>query len=369
MVQRRSSNSKEMTFPSLKAKKWGPNHHRQLDEECVAQNRDGSVSVVIPNWNGLRHLPECLGSVELQTYVALEVIVVDNGSNDGSVEYLAQHHALVHVIKNPTNCGFCRAANQGILRAKGEFVLLLNNDTRLDENFLSNIMKLWAQTDGEVIGIIPKALYYDRPTTINSIGARWRSWRIWKDYADGVEDEGQFEQVQRVFGGAFIAPCFRTELAKKIGLFDEYFVSYAEDLDFCYRANCLGYSFVTCPQARVYHKSHSTMSDNQICGLQHHFNRFAIRNCLMGILKNYEAKNLFLRFPFSLLHLWVYVGIIGSLKQFGIKGLPEILWVHLLILWELARELPWLLKKRCEIQRARRMRDVDIWQIGVKGRT
>jgi GT2 family glycosyltransferase len=324
------------------------------------------ISVVILNWNGLRHLPECLGSVELQTFRPLEVILVDNGSSDGSVEYLARHHPSVQVIKNPINYGFSQAANQGILQTKGEFVLLLNNDTRLDENFLSNIMKLWAQADENVIGIIPKALYYDRPTIINSIGAKWRSWRIWKDYADGVEDQGQFDHVQRVFGGAFIAPCLRTELVKKIGLLDELFVSYAEDLDFCYRANSLGFSFITCPQARVYHKSHSTMRDNQIYDLHHHFNRFGLRNCLMGILKNYEAQNLILRFPFALLHLWGYVGILGSLKQFGLKGLPETLRGHALILWELVRALPLLLQKRRVIQRARQVRDVDIWQIGVE---
>jgi hypothetical protein len=85
----------------------------------------------------------------------------------------------------------------------------------------------------------------------------------------------------------------------------------------------------------------------------------------MGILKNYEARNLILRFPFSLLHVWGYVGILGSLKQFGLKRLPGTLRVHAVVLWELARALPLLLQKRREIQRARRIRDMDIWQIGM----
>ncbi|MCL5961932.1 MAG: glycosyltransferase family 2 protein [Chloroflexi bacterium] len=332
----------------------------------MSSNKPGLVSVVIPNWNGLRHLPECLGSVVRQTLRPAEVVLVDNGSVDGSLEYVANQYPSVVVIRNPTNYGFARAANQGILRATGEFVLLLNNDTRLEEGFLANVMNAWAKADERVIGVLPKALYHDRPTVINSIGARWRSWRIWEDYGDGVEDRGQFDQARRVFGGAFIAVCLRADLSRRIGLLDERFVSYGEDLDFCYRANCLGYSFVTCPQARVYHKSHSTMTDNQLRGPRHHFYRFGLRNCLMGIIKNYERRNLLLRLPFSLLHLLGYVGILYPLRRFGIARLPEILLVNALVVWELATALPYLVEKRGAIQRARQVRDADIWRLNTE---
>ncbi|RWX43884.1 Glycosyl transferase family 2, partial [Candidatus Electrothrix marina] len=97
-----------------------------------------AVNLIIPNWNGLRFLPVCLTSIEQQNFISLQITVVDNGSHDGSLEYLRENHPQVRVIALPENRGFSAAVNQGILSSTAPFVFLLNNDTELDSACLSH---------------------------------------------------------------------------------------------------------------------------------------------------------------------------------------------------------------------------------------
>ncbi|MCI5211690.1 MAG: glycosyltransferase, partial [Candidatus Electrothrix sp. ATG2] len=106
------------------------------------------VNIIIPNWNGLRFLPACLASIEQQRFVGLQITVVDNGSHDGSLEYLREKHPQVHVIALPENRGFSAAVNKGILSSTAPFVFLLNNDTELEPACLSQLVKAAKELKG-----------------------------------------------------------------------------------------------------------------------------------------------------------------------------------------------------------------------------
>src|SRR5438105_4757318 len=107
---------------------------------------DSTVSVVIVNWNGAQHLDECLASLRAQTLCdEMEVIVIDNGSTDGSIELLERHRQFVRVIPNSTNVGFAAGCNQGIRASRSEFIALLNNDTVVEPNWLEELVKAMRQ--------------------------------------------------------------------------------------------------------------------------------------------------------------------------------------------------------------------------------
>ena len=128
-----------------------------------------AVNLIIPNWNGLRFLPVCLTSIEQQNFISLQITVVDNGSHDGSLEYLRENHPQVRVIALPENRGFSAAVNQGILSSTAPFVFLLNNDTELDSACLSHLVQV-AEEQKEFDFFSPKMLSFHDRTVLDGAG-------------------------------------------------------------------------------------------------------------------------------------------------------------------------------------------------------
>ena len=135
------------------------------------------ISIVIPNWNGMPYLEKCLNSLKNQDFSGYEVIVVDNGSTDGSVEFIRNHFPKTRVVSFDENKGFSRAVNAGIRRAKGRYILLLNNDVIVDPDFLSEIMEVGQYEVG--IGALNPVIYYmeeARNNVIWSAGGKTNMW-------------------------------------------------------------------------------------------------------------------------------------------------------------------------------------------------
>jgi GT2 family glycosyltransferase len=182
--------------------------------------------VVIVNWNGARHLAECLASLRAQTLrPEMEVIVIDNGSTDGSLEALRQYGAWTRLIPNATNRGFAAGCNQGIRASRAEFIALLNNDTAVEPSWLEELVRA-ARAAPEIGCCTSKVLsYYDRGVFDNAGHIL---------FADGLtrgrgrleRDEGQFEQLEEVFCISGCAALLRRQMLDDVGLFDEAFFAY-----------------------------------------------------------------------------------------------------------------------------------------------
>ncbi|HEY74576.1 MAG TPA: glycosyltransferase family 2 protein [Thermoflexia bacterium] len=215
------------------------------------------VSVIIPNWNGAHHLPTCLESLRRQTFRDFEVIVVDNGSTDGSLDLLARDFPEVRVLPLGENRGFAGACNAGIRAARGEFVVLLNNDTEADPHWLEEIVAAF-ERHPEAGMVASKMLLFDQRDTFHTAGDFYRVDGIPGNRGVWEKDVGQYDAEEHVFSACGGSAAYRREMLDRIGLFDEDFFFSCEDVDLAWRAQLAGYRCVYAPRAVVYHKLSAT---------------------------------------------------------------------------------------------------------------
>ncbi len=192
------------------------------------------VSVVIPTWNGLTHLQQCLPALMAQEEVDFEVVVVDNGSSDGTTDYLDRCYPTIHVIRNKRNLGFAAANNAAMRATRTEFVATLNNDTLPRPRWLSSLVKA-ADAHADYGAFASKMCFWQQPHVINSAGLVVdRAGLAWDRHCgDPVEEASAKAEV---FGASAGAALYRRKLLDDIGLFDERFFAYLEDVDLAWRA-------------------------------------------------------------------------------------------------------------------------------------
>jgi GT2 family glycosyltransferase len=242
--------------------------------------RETSVSVVIPNWNGREHLDVCLRSLRDQTYKDFEVVVVDNGSRDGSVEFVEGNFPEVKVLKLRSNRGFSAAVNAGIKFCHGDYIALLNSDTEADPEWLRELVAAF-EDEPDVGFCASKVLFYDRRHTVNSAGdavsVTGYAWNIGRGHPDGE----MFDVRRYVFGASAAASIYCRKMLTEIGLFDEDYFAYFEDVDISFRAQLRGYRCLYVPGAVVYHKEGGA---SRRCGDLTVF--YIERNSILNLLKN-----------------------------------------------------------------------------------
>jgi GT2 family glycosyltransferase len=217
-----------------------------------------TVSVVIPNLNGEKLLPICLETLKIQTFQDFEVIVVDNGSRDGSLLLLKEEYPHVKIISLDKNYGFAFPVNRGIEAASGEFVCLLNNDIELDPKWMEAMHEALLKNP-EVGACGPKMLRYWERERINVLGIRVNSNGDVEIIGAGEYDKGQYEEVKYVFGVNAGASMYRRSMFDDIGLFDEAFFASFEDVDLSFRAQLAGYKALYVPQSIAYHMVGATI--------------------------------------------------------------------------------------------------------------
>lgn len=216
------------------------------------------VAVVIPNWNGREHLSECLVALDRQTFRSFRIVVVDNGSSDASVEWLATSAPSVQVVSLEVNAGFAAAVNVGIGTSGEEFVALLNNDTSVDPHWLEQLVEALDLNHGYDFAA-SLMLYYDRPEIVNAAGDVWRCRDAVGANRGQSESRSAFQQPVRVLGASAGAALYRRSLFEDIGMFDEDFFLIHEDTDFNLRALIAGKRCVYVPTAVVRHKTSATI--------------------------------------------------------------------------------------------------------------
>jgi GT2 family glycosyltransferase len=212
------------------------------------------VSVIVVNYNGRKYLADCLASLEQQrlTRDQFEVIVVDNGSTDGSAAWVAANHTWVKLIALKENVGFARGNNLALKQAGAKYIAFLNNDAAADPGWLEESVTT-LRASRQLGGVAAKIRFHHDPRILNSTGlVLYRDGRG-GDRGFREEDSGQFEKADEVFGACGAAMVLRRELLDDVGGFDERLFLYYEDLDLAWRARLRGWGFHYCPKALVQH--------------------------------------------------------------------------------------------------------------------
>jgi len=293
------------------------------------------VSVILLNWNGLHYLKDCLPSLMAQTYTDFEVILADNGSTDGSVEWGKANYPQVRLICNETNVGFCVANNRAIRAITSPYVVLLNNDTRVEPGWLAALVEA-AESDSTVGMCASKMLFADHPDMINSTGISLDPVGIAWDRRGGEPDDPQEHGPIEVFGPCGGAALYRRAMLDQIGLFDEDLVAYLEDLDLAWRARLAGWRCLYAPSARVYHVHSGTWVKNSPWK-----SRLLGRNKVWTIAKNYSTDRLLIYLPLIVAYdlAAVLFALVAQRDVNPLRGRLEGL-----------RGLPGILRKRREVQ-------------------
>lgn len=218
------------------------------------------IAVVVLNWNGEQDSLNCINAIQKQT-AGHDIIAVDNASKDNFVSIIEKNYPGITLLKNSKNLGFAGGVNTGIRHAisKGyEFVALINNDATPDTTWLSALLEpthttVQGSTLYRQVGIVTgKLLKTDG--TIDSTGDQYTSWGLAYPRGRNDKDSGQYDTEQEVFGATGGASLYRVEMLKQIGLFDEDFFAYYEDVDISFRAQLAGWKVIYNPKAIAHHK-------------------------------------------------------------------------------------------------------------------
>lgn len=251
---------------------------------------EGMVSVVVVNWNGRERLARCLPAVRRQTYRPFEILVVDNGSADGSAQLVAAEFPDVRLLRSPRNLGFAGGTNLGIRAARGEYVATLNNDAEPEPAWLAEMVRA-AESSPRVGMVAAKMLLLRRPDVIDSAGFCLDRAGIAWDRRSGEADRGP-EPLGGPVGPCAGAALYRRAMLEEVGLFDEDFFLYLEDVDLGWRARLAAWECAYAPAARVYHE-HSASAGEDSPWKRYHLGR----NKLWAIAKNYPAPQLYVYLP------------------------------------------------------------------------
>jgi len=289
------------------------------------------VSVIMVNYNGKRLLAESLTALQNQTYQNLEIILVDNGSSDGSVEYVKDNFRSVTLIVNKKNRGFAWGNNRGIEKATGAFIATINTDAFANLDWIEELVNPMAYND-RIGTCASKMLFYDRREVINSTGiCVSRSGAVW-DRGMFEKDEGQYIRHKAVFGPCAGAALYRKSMLDEIGLFDEDFFMYMEDADLAFRARLAGWECRYVPTAVVYHKHGWTT------GVDSDFSVYHVnRNIIWNVTKNFPARLLVSSLP------WIIGRNIAVIPYYMMRGQGMAILKSKI---DAIRGVLWMIKKR-----------------------
>ncbi len=296
------------------------------------------VSAAVLNYDGRHHLERLLPSLARQTHVDLQVVVVDNGSRDDSVAWLRANWPEVEIVALPANVGITPALNICVRAARGDLVLLLNNDVELEPVCVAELVAALQRHPASAVAA-PKLLDMHSRDVIDGAGDTY----AWMGHANrrghGMLDQGQFDQPAEVFGACGGAALYRRSALEEVGSFDERFFAMYEDVDWSFRAQLRGWSTVYVPTAVAYHAGSATVGAVSDFSLYHNW-----RNAPWVVVKNYPAGALLRHAPQL---VWGQLYTLATALRRG--------WVPVLLrAWrDSSKSMPAVLRDRREVQRAR----------------
>lgn len=271
------------------------------------------ITVVIPNYNGIKYLKKCLESLYAQDADTpdYQVLIVDNASADGSVEQAEELFPQARIIRLETNTGFCHAVNVGINESDSPYIILLNNDTEVKSGFIKALYHA-IEKDAKIFSVSARMLMWDRPDLLDGAGDLYNALG-WAFARGKGRRATKYDKPVRIFSSCGGAVIYRRSILEKIGLFDELHFAYLEDLDLGYRARIHGYYNVYEPGAEVLHYGSASTGSR--------YNEFktklASANNVYVIYKNMPILQIMWNLPF------LFMGFVVKWLFFVRKGMGK----------------------------------------------
>jgi len=275
-----------------------------------------SFSIIIVTWNGLHHLKNYLPSVVATNYPDFEIIIADNASTDGSIEWINKNHPKCKIASLDNNYGYAGGNNRSAKFATGEVIVFLNNDAKPEPNWLQELNESMNETQADILQ--PKIKSLNEPDYFEYAGAAggyidWLGYPFCKGrlFETIEKDVGQYDQIDTIFWASGAALTIKKEVFIELGGFDENFQLHMEEIDLCWRALRRGKSIYYSPKSIVYHLGAGSLSETSSTKTFYNY-----RNSLLMLTKNIE-NHLCLKIVLRLL----LDGLAGM--RFLFKGLPK----------------------------------------------
>lgn len=310
------------------------------------------VSIIILVYNSLGFIENCMESVLRTDYENIEVIVVDNASNDGSPQYLQEksgQQKKVTIIHNEVNTGFAEGNNIGARKANGKYLTFLNMDTTVTPHWIDEVLVVM-EADDSIGACQSKLLLMKHPEFFDSAGDFIDKYGVMMRRGGDLpeKDRGQYDKVEEIFSARGAAITIRRELFERIGGFDaSYFLTY-EDIDLCWRVRLSLHKVVFVPKSVVYHYGGFSLAQKRVF--------LSTKNWLTTLIKNYELQNL-LRVITPVVSIVFGTALVESLVKkrpiLSLQRVAGLLWVvlNLKLIWA----------KRLKVQsQIRKIRDFEV---------
>jgi GT2 family glycosyltransferase len=269
------------------------------------------IDIIVPNWNGRNWLEPCLTSLLNQTFRDFRIILVDNASTDGSVEYVNTRFPSVEVVELQKNTGFAGGINAGIMCSSAPYICWFNNDAEAAPDFLEKLLLSLQPLEPEGFAMAaPRITLRDRPNTLNSAGIFIGPDGLARERGFLRPDTNPYDKPVEVFGPAGAAAFFKREVFERVGVLDEDYFMYGDEDDISYRAQLAGYRCLYVPEAQAMHAvsgSAATIRPRAV--------HLACCNSLLTIFKNMPAPLLLLYLPL------IIAGQFYQLIKFGRRGM------------------------------------------------
>lgn len=309
-----------------------------------------TVSIIIVTWNSAKYLSRCFEAVTRQTFTDYEVIVIDNGSKDDCVSNLEQTwpRLSLHVERLPNNLGFAAANNIGARLARGQWLALLNSDAFPEPDWLEKLLQA-AEGYPDYSCFSSQQLQSNNPDLLDGAGDSYHVSGMAQKRNFGYPVKQYGHDLQEVFSPCAAAALYLRDAFLEVGGFDEDFFSYYEDVDLGFRLRLYGYRTLYVPDAIVHHVGSVTLG-----AISDFVFYYSHRNLLWTFFKNMPASLILRYLPAHIIANLAY------LLYYTIRGRGRVLWRAK---WDALRGLPWVFKKRKEIQKNRKVTDKNLLHI------
>lgn len=297
------------------------------------------VSIIVLNWNGKQYLETILSSLLQQTYPHIEIIFVDNGSCDGSIEFVKSKYPGVIIIEHPKNLGFAMGVNSGIMASNGKYIATINNDAQADKDWIANLLRV-IDSDPDIGCCASKMLRFYERDIIDSTGILVYQNGNAYDRGARDKDSGQYNSQEEVFGACAGAALYKKEMFDEIGHFDNSYFAYLEDVELSFRMHLFGWKCIYVPEAVIYHIHSATSQEASP------FKIFYLeRNKLWNMWKYFPVKMLIMQLPYTNIHYFKYLSRFLNKMilegEINVKEEPILKYSFLSIAWAVIRAKFW----------------------------
>ena len=285
------------------------------------------VSIIIVNWNGKHWLPGCFNSLARQDWKNYEIIFVDNASTDGSVAWMKKHYSKTKILINKENLGFADANNVGFRKARGKYILFLNNDTRVTKTFLSMLVQS-LERNHDVAGVQSKLLLMDEPDRLDAIGAFFTNTGFLYHYGFHAKNGVKLNKETNLYTAKGACMMFRKSVLDQVAIdgniFDPSYFAYFEETDMCHRVWIRGYRIMYVPKSVIYHKAGGTSTAMNNSFIQYH----SFKNRIQSYLTNLSTRTLVFLMPMHLTFTlgFAFVAFLRGKWRLGIAVINAVFW-------------------------------------------